>query len=161
MNYPLGGFSAGGIRRDVDVGPVIWRNQTLSIESEALYAWLEQVGCGDLFDRHPGYLVDQLLLELVVGVQASGRVLHQVGLLKLLLDGLLERSVRAFVLAEAHAVLGRALVELEGGPVLGIGIVSNPGGTGIELERVAAAKRFVTDQLVEVDVVDFHADTQC
>src|SRR5579885_1082775 len=148
MNYPLGGFSAGGIRRDVDVGPVIWRNQTLSIESEALYAWLEQVGCGDLFDRHPGYLVDQLLLELVVGVQASGRVLHQVGLLKLLLDGLLERSVRA-------------LVELEGGPVLGIGIVSNPGGTGIELERVAAAKRFVTDQLVEVDVVDFHADTQC
>src|SRR5438105_14416861 len=72
--------SAWGVRRDVDFAPIIWWNQTRCVEYDTLHAWLEDVGDTHLLDGHPGNIIDQLLLGLIVLLQALSLVGIDIGL---------------------------------------------------------------------------------
>src|SRR5437764_11640817 len=61
----------GLVDGDVDLAPVIGRDQALSVEDDALHVGLEDEGVGRLVQRQPGDVVDQLLLSAVVGLVAS------------------------------------------------------------------------------------------
>src|SRR2546421_13100194 len=104
----LRSFGARGVVRDVNVAPVVWRYQPLCITGIVLHTWFDQRDIVLLLHGEPGYIVDQLLLDGVVGLQAGIWILHDIGLFHLLLQGLLRSCIRAMVLTKVHAVLGRS-----------------------------------------------------
>src|SRR5947208_11680769 len=114
------------MRSNINVPPIIWWNQSLCIERETLYIWFKQDAGYLLLHGHPGHIVDQLLLDSIVGLQAGIWILHDISLLHLRLQRLLRRGIRTMVLTKAHAVLGCTFIELQRCPVLWIRVVSDP-----------------------------------
>src|SRR5439155_25533558 len=82
----------GLVDGDVDVAPVIGRDQALSVEDDALHIGLEDEGVGRLVQGQPGDVVDQLLLSSVVGLVASRAMGQGIGLHQLLLPLLLDEG---------------------------------------------------------------------
>src|SRR5579884_155484 len=146
---------------DVDVAPVVGRRQTLRVEDHAFDVGLENKRRRDLFHRQPGDIVDQLLLGLIVLGQARRLVRVDVGLLQQSLCGLLLGGIRGVVLAVVHVVVGNALIELQGGPVLRVGIVGDPGDAPeLQAMRVVGGSGDIVEQFVEVDGGRLDADAQ-
>src|SRR5258708_13071819 len=67
-------ISAVGIRRFIDVGPVVGGYQALGTDGKAHHTWLLQGSERIMVDRRPGDIIDQLLLTLEIGLQAAVRV---------------------------------------------------------------------------------------
>src|SRR5579883_1158960 len=121
-----GGQHALRMHRNVNVGPVLRRGQTLVVEHNALDILLDQANTVSLIERHPGYIIDQLLLRLVVIRHTDRWVLLDISLFQQLLRRYLRGRIVAEVLAIVPVVIGSTLVELQGGPVLRIGVVGDP-----------------------------------
>src|SRR2546429_3202747 len=119
-------FGARCVSGDVNVAPVIWCYQPFCIGAKPLHTWFHQNDIRLLLDGEPGNIVYQLLFDIVIGLQADLRILHDVSLFHLLLQCLLRGCIRAMVLTKAHTVLGCTLVELERCPVVWIRVVSAP-----------------------------------
>src|SRR5947209_1462225 len=83
----------GLVDGDVDVAPVIGRDQALSVEDDALHIGLEDEGVGRLVQGQPGNIIDQLLLSTVVGLVASWVIGHSIGLPQVLLHLLLDEGI--------------------------------------------------------------------
>src|SRR5438105_7475815 len=69
----------GLVDGDVDVAPVIGRDQALSVEDDALHVGLEDEGVGRLVQGQPGNIVNQLLLSPVVSLVASWAIGQGIG----------------------------------------------------------------------------------
>src|SRR5437588_4293204 len=82
----------GLVDGDVDVAPVIGRNQALSAEDDALHVGLEDEGGDRLVQGQPGDVVDQLLLSSDIGLVASRAIGQGIGLHQLLLHLLLDEG---------------------------------------------------------------------
>src|SRR5436190_17589580 len=102
VSSDLRGFSTRGVVGDVNVAPIVWRYQPLCISGIVLHTWFDQRDIGLLLHGKPGYIVNQLLLDGVIGLQAGIWILHDIGLFHLLLQGLLRSCIRTMVLAKVH-----------------------------------------------------------
>src|SRR5579859_1271273 len=123
------GISARRICRNVRAGPIVCRGQILVVKHKALHAWLEQIALCYLLHGHPGDIIDQLLLRRIVGLYAARWILVEIGLFQCLLHLLLLGCVCRMVLTIVAVIIARTFVELEGGPVLWVIIVGDPGNT--------------------------------
>src|SRR4051812_24616814 len=63
---------------DVDLGPVIWRNLRDGIVDNADHIGLGQTRPETLIHWQPGDIIDELLLLLVVRLDTSGGISHEV-----------------------------------------------------------------------------------
>src|SRR5207248_217930 len=63
---------------DVDVAPIIGRDQVLSIEDHASHVGLKNERSGRLIEGEPGHVIDQLLLSVVVGLITSRAIGHTI-----------------------------------------------------------------------------------
>lgn len=56
--------------QNVDVSPVVWRDNTYAIVHNARDVGLAEKDTGNLLNGQPGHIVNQLLFSLLVGLQA-------------------------------------------------------------------------------------------
>src|SRR5579875_2494385 len=88
---------------EVDVAPIIGWSEALSVVYHALHTGFAQTESYCLLHRQPGHVIDQLLLCLLVHLQARVAKRRNVGLRQFLLNLLLLGSIGGVILTVVHA----------------------------------------------------------